>query len=269
MNPFKVQERKEEDIDMEEEQVKQDNSGDEEKMEEEIIEKEKKEVDQEDEKMGEGEDEEAEDASILEPEEGEDEGGEELDFLRENQLLKDDEVGQELLGEMDSEAVLRDFVDHDFESQYQSFPDPNIKSPKDYMSDDDDNNLIKNVQAHSHDSYGGEISIESCFYSTKPHDGSTVNCQDESVEDLTSSADPPEEEILEAEKQVEEEQVQEVEEEDDPEVECVGEVKAEDKEQATAGGEGGDMDLEGHTVASKDYRHQYKEVIQNQYSSGS
>ena len=72
------------------------------RMEEETIEKEKKEVDQEDEKMGEGEDEEAEDASILEPEEGEDEGGEELDFLRENQLLKDDEVGQELLGEMDS-----------------------------------------------------------------------------------------------------------------------------------------------------------------------
>ena len=59
MDPFKVQERKEEDIDMEEEQVKQDNSGDEEKMEEETIEKEKKEVDQEDEKMGDGEDEEA------------------------------------------------------------------------------------------------------------------------------------------------------------------------------------------------------------------
>ena len=98
MNPFKVQERKEEDVDMEEEQVKQDNSGDEEKMEEDTIEKEKKEVDQEDEKMGEGEDEEAEDASILEPEEGEDEGGEELDFQRENQLLRDDEVGQELQG---------------------------------------------------------------------------------------------------------------------------------------------------------------------------
>ena len=168
MDLFNVEERKE-DVDMEEEQVKQDNSGDEEKMEEETIEKEKKEVDQEDEKMGDGEDEEAADASILEPEKGEDEGGEELDFQRENQLLRDDEVGQELLGEMDSEVILRDFVDSDFDSQYQSFPDPNIESPKDYMSDDDDNNQIKNIQAHSYDSYSGEISIESYYHSTLSH----------------------------------------------------------------------------------------------------
>ena len=60
-----------------------------------------------------------------------------------------------------------------------------------------------------------------------------------------------------------------MEEVEDPEVQCVGEVKGEEKEQEITGEEGGNKGLGGQTVASKDFRPKYKEVIQNQYSSGS
>ena len=130
MNPFMVQEKKE-DIDTEgekarEDQEKKEDMEDEEKMEEgEASEKKKPEEDEEDEEMEGGEEEETADASILEPVPGEDEGGEELDLQGEEQLLMEEEVCQDIQEGMDSEEILRNFVNSDPNSnsgqEYQSF----------------------------------------------------------------------------------------------------------------------------------------------------
>ena len=265
MNPFVVQE-KEGDVNMEEEKDHEDKeekggNEDEEKMEEEDGSVRKKtERDQDDEVMGEEEDEETEDTSILEPEPGEEEGGEEVDTQKEDQLLMEDEVGQDLHDGMDSEEYLRNYVNSDLgnnpEYEYQSFPESNIESPKDNMSDDDDSSQILNSQAHANDSYSSEISNKSNYYSTKPNDGSTINSQDESIEHLQTSSitEPPEVEvILEVEEQEEEEGA-------DPEVLCVGEVTVEEKEQETTGEEGGSKGRGDHPMANTDWRPEYREV---------
>ena len=244
-----------------EDQEKKEVIEDEEKMEEgEASGKKKTEEDQEDENMEGEEDEETADVSILEPVPGEEEGGEELDIQKEEQLLMEDEVGQEFHGGMDSEETLRNFVNS--EHEYQSFPELNIKSPKVNMSDDDDYSQTQNSQAHAYDSYSSEIFNESYYYSTKPNDGSTLNCQDESTEHLQTSSitDPPDEPILEAEEQEVEEQEQEVEEDADPEVLCVGVVRMEEKEQEITVEEGGSKGLGGPPMASKDCRPEYREV---------
>ena len=257
-----VQEKKG-DISMEEEEMthedqeKKEANEDEEKMEEEETSgRKKKEEDNEDENMEKGEDEETADVSILEPVEGEEEGGEEPDIQTEEHLLMDDEV-------MDSEEILRNFVSSEHECQ--SFPDLTIQSPKDNMSDDDELNQTQNSQANAYDPYSSEIFNESCYYSTKPNDGSTLNYQDESSEHLQTSSitDPHDDPILEAEEQEVEELEQEVEVSADSEVLVVGEVKMKEKEQESNVEEGGSKDLGGPSVASKDYRPEYKEVIKN------
>ena len=122
MNPFMVQEKKG-DIDTEGEKAREDQEKkvvieDEEKMEEgEASEKKKTEEDEEDEEMEGGEEEETADASILEPVPGEEEGGEELDLQGEEQLLRDEEVGQDIQEGMDSEEILRNFVNSDLKSR--------------------------------------------------------------------------------------------------------------------------------------------------------
>ena len=283
-----VQEKKG-DIDTEgekarEDQEKKEDMEDEEKMEEgEASEKKKPEEDEEDEEMEGGEEEETADASILEPEEGEEEGGEELDLQGEEKLLMEEEVGQDSHEGMDSEEILRNFVNSDPNSksgqEYQSFPELTINSPKDNMSDDDNYSHTQNSQPHAYDPYSSEIFNESYYYSTKP-DGSTLNYQDEPTEyQLTSSiTDPPDDVILDAEEQeVEEQEVEEQEQEKedstDQDVLFAGEVKVDEKEQEiiveekeqeiTTEGEGS-TGLGGPQVASKDCRTKYKEVTKAQ-----
>ena len=291
MNPFMVQEKKG-DIETEGEKAREDQEKkevmeedeDEEKMEEgEVSEKKKPEEDREDEEMEGGEEEETAEASILEPEEGEEEGGEELDLQGEEQLLMEEEVGQDTQEGMDSEEILRNFVNSDPNSnsgqEYQSFPELTINSPKDNMSDDDNYSHTQNSQPHAYDPYSSEIFNESYYYSTKP-DGSTLNYQDEPTEhQLTSSiTDPPDDVILDAEEQeVEEQEVEEQEQEKedstDQDVLFAGEVKVdekeqeiivEEKEQEITIEEGGSTGLGGPQVASKDCRAKYKEVTKAQ-----
>ena len=291
MNPFMVQEKQgtEEEKDREEQEKKEpmeeDKDETEEKMEEEEPgERKKPEEDEEEEKM-EGEDEERAEASYLEPEEGEEEGGEEVDPQREEKLLEEDEVGQESHDDMDSEEILRNFVKSDNTSNSgldcQSFPDLTINSPKDNLSDDENNSHNLNSQTLAYDPYSSEIFNESYNYSTKP-EGSTLNYQDEPTEsELTSSiTDPHDTVILEADEQQEveekeaEEEEQEKEDSMDEDVLYAGEVKVDEKEQeiiveeeeiimeekeiTTEGG--GRAGLGGRQVANKDCRTQYKEV---------
>ena len=292
MNPFVVQEKQETEgeKDREEQEKKEvmeeDEDETEEKMEEgEASERKKPEEDEEEEKMEGGEDEERAEASYLEPEEGEEEGGEEVDPQREEKLLEEDEVGQESHDDMDSEEILRNFVKSDNTSNSgldcQSFPDLTINSPKDNLSDDENNSHTLNSQTHAYDPYSSEIFNESYNYSTKP-EGSTLNYQDEPTEsELTSSiTDPHDTVILEAEEQQEveekeaEEEEQEKEDSMEEEVLYTGEVRVDEKEQeiiveeeeiiveekgiTTEGG--GRAGLGGRQVANKDCRTQYKEV---------
>ena len=293
MNPFMVQEKqgteggKDREEQEKKEAMEEDKDETEEKMEEgEASERRKPEEDGEEEKMEGGEDEERAEASYLEPEEGEEEGGEEVDPQREEKLLEEDEVGQESHDDMDSEEILRNFVKSDNTSNSgldcQSFPDLTINSPKDNLSDDENNSHTLNSQTHAYDPYSSEIFNESYNYSTKP-EGSTPNYQDEPTEsELTSSITDPHDTVnLEADEEQEveeqegEEEEQEKEDSRDEDVIYTGEVKADEKEQEvfveekevimeeqviTPEGEGS-AGLGGRQVAGKDCRTQYKEVI--------
>ena len=258
---------------------------DEEKMEEdETDEKKRIEENEEDEEMGGGEEEEEADASILDPEEGEEEeeGGEELDLQGEEQLLKEEEVGQDRMEGTDSEDVLRNFINSDSnnsEQINQRFPEQNINSPKDYMSDDNNQSHQQNSQQNAFDPYNSNIFNKSYYYSTKP-DGCTIYNQGE--EQLMSSTSDPPDTILEArepdeEKQEEEEQeVEEVEEKEqemednaDTDVIYAGEAMAdakekevtieEKKEEASTEVRGG-AEPGGPLMAGRDCRAKYKEV---------
>ena len=288
MNPFVVQEKQEteEEKDREEQEKKEtmeeDEDETEEKMEEgEASERKKPEEDGEEEKMEGGEDEERAEASYLEPEEGEEEGGEEVDPQREEKLLEEDEVGQESHYDMDSEDILRNFVKSDNTSNsglgYQSFPELTINSPKDNLSDDENN-----CHTLAYDPYSSDNFNECYNYSTKP-EGSTLNYQDEPAECvITSSITDPHDTVnlgadeeQEVEEQEGEQEEQEKEDSGDEEVICTGEVKADEKEQEVFEEEKevimeeqviipegeGSAGLGGRQVAGKDCRTQYKEVI--------
>ena len=286
MDPFMGQEQK--DMETEGERAREDQEEtegveEEEKMEEdETSEKKRIEENEEDEEMGGGEEEEEADASILDPEEGEEEGGEELDLHGEEQLLKEEEVGQDRMEGTDSEDVLRNFINSDSnnsEQINQRFPEQNINSPKDYMSDDNYQSHQQNSQQNAFDPYDSNNFNKSYYYSTKP-DGCTIYDQGESQ--LMSSTSNPPDTILEArepdeEKQEEEEQeVEEVEEKEqemednaDTDVLYAGEVMVDEKEkevtieekkeEASTEVRGG-AEPGGPLMAGRDCRAKYKEV---------
>ena len=101
MNPLMVQEKQETEgekdrEDQEKKEVMEEDEDEEKKEEGEASEKKMPEEDREDEEMEGGEEEETADASILELVPGEEEGGEELDLQGEEQLLMEEEVGQDI-----------------------------------------------------------------------------------------------------------------------------------------------------------------------------
>ena len=279
MNPLMVQEKQETEGEKDrEDQEKKDVMEEDEtegKMEEcEDSEKKKPEEDMEDEEVEGGGDEETAEASILEPAEGEEEGVEDLDPQREEKLLEEDEVGQDSHDGMNSEEILRNFVDSDTYSnpglECQSFPDLTINSPKDNMSDDDNLSHTLNSQPPAYDPYSSQISNESYYYQEEPAE----------YQLSSSIAEPYDSDILEVkeqetkEKEVEEErQEKEKEEREDSMDEDViydGEVKkekenivGEEKQEIATGGERS-TGLDGSQVATKDCRTKYQEVIKAQ-----
>ena len=278
MNPLMMQEKQETEgekdrKDQEKKEVMEEDEI-EEKMEEcEDNEKKKPEEYGEDEEMERGGDEEAAEASILEASEDEEEGGEDLDPQREEKLLEEDEVGQDSHDGMNSEEILRNFVNSDPYINpgldFQSFPDLTINSPKDNMSDDDNLSHTLNSQPPAYDPYSSQISNESYYY------------QDEQAEyQLSSStAEPHDSDILEVEdqKMKEKEVVEERQEKEqvkegsmDEDVIFEGVVRMDEKKQENIVGEeekeittGGERNtgLVGPQVATKDCRTKYQEVI--------
>ena len=287
MDPHVVQEMQEteEEKDREEQEKKETMEEDgedetEEQMEEDgASERREPEEGGEEEKMEGGEGEERAEDSYLEPEEGEEEGEEEVDPERVENLLEEEEVGQEN-HDMDSEDILRNFVKSDNTSNsglgYQSFPELTINSPKDNLSDDENN-----CHTLAYDPYSSDNFNECYNYSTKP-EGSTLNYQDEPAECvITSSITDPHDTVnlgadeeQEVEEQEGEQEEQEKEDSRDEDVLYAGEVKVDEKEQeiiveeqeiiveekeiTTEGG--GRTGLGGRQVANKDCRTQYKEV---------
>ena len=287
MDPHVVQEMQEteEEKDREEQEKKETMEEDgedetEEQMEEDgASERREPEEDGEEEKMEGGEGEERAEDSYLEPEEGEEEGEEEVDPERVENLLEEEEVGQEN-HDMDSEDILRNFVKSDNTSTsglgFQSFPELTINSPKDNMSDDENN-----CHTLAYDPYSSDNFNECYNYSTKP-DGSTPIYQDEPAECVITSSitDPHDtlnlgaEEEQEVEEQEGEQEEQEKKDSEDEEVICTGVVKAIEKEQEVFEEEKevimeeqviiqegeGRAGLDGREVDHKDCRPQYKEV---------
>ena len=278
MDPATVQEKQdtegEKDLsDQEKKEVmEEDETG--EKMEEcEDIEEKKPEECEGDEEMEKGEDEEAAEASMLEVAEDEEDGGEELDPQGAEKLLEEDEVEQDSYDGTNSEEFLRNFVNSDPQinpgSSGQGFPDLNINSPKDNMSDDDNLSHTLNSQPPEYDPYSSQISNESYYY------------QDEQAEyQLSSSiAEPHDSDILEVEEQKmkEKEVVEERQEKEqvkegsmDEDVIFEGVVRMDEKKQENIVGEeekeittGGERNtgLVGPQVATKDCRTKYQEVI--------
>ena len=226
-----------------------------EKMEEcEDIEKKKPEEYEGDEEMEKGEDEEAAEASMLEVAEDEEDGGEELDPQGAEKLLEEDEVGQDSYDGINSEEFLRNFVNSDPHMNPglsgQGFPDLNINSPKDNMSDDVNISHALNSQSPVYDPYNSQISNESYFYQ-----------EDQPEYQLISSkAEPHDPDILRVEEEeMKEKEVEEVEQEKelikeddmDEDVICDGEVTR----------DGGEVGLAGLQVTTKDNRKEYQEVI--------
>ena len=226
-----------------------------EKMEEcEDIEKKKPEEYEGDEEMEKGEDEEAAEASMLEVAEDEEDGGEELDPQGAEKLLEEDEVGQDSYDGINSEEFLRNYVNSDPDknqgSSGQGFPDLNINSPKDNMSDDVTISHALNSQSPVYDPYNSQISNESYFYQedqpeyqlisskAEPHDPDILGVEEEEMK---------EKEVEEAKQ--EKEQIKE--DNMDEDVICDGEVNR----------DSGELGLAGLQVTTKDYRTEYQEVI--------
>ena len=279
MNPPMVQEKQETEgeKDRKDQEKKEEMEEDEteEKMEEcEDSERKRPGEDEEDEEMERGGDEEAAEASILEAAEDEEDEGEDLDPQREEKLLEEDEVGQDSHDGMNSEEILRNFVNSDPYINpgldFQSFPDLTINSPKDNTSDDDNLSHTLNSQPPAYDPYSSQISNESYYYQEEPAE----------YQLSSSIAEPYDSDILEVkeqetkEKEVEEERQEKEKEERedsmDEDVICDGEVKkekenivGEEKQEIATGGERS-TGLDGSQVATKDCRTKYQEVIKAQ-----
>ena len=177
----------------------------------------------------EGEEEGEEDSSILDTgPEGEMEG--ELGQEEVERLLKEGEVSQEEQGELSSEEILRNYIGNELtENEENNLTDLNIKSPKDFQSDDERFESKLETMENANDSDSCKISNENSFASTRHEYDSTTDYQGESEHQLSSKATNKGEVFL-----VEDEDGEEEGEED--EVKVMKEVKGGEEEQESGGG---------------------------------
>ena len=146
------------------------------------------------------------------------------------ELLKEGEVSQEEQEELSSEEILRNYIDNEStENEETNLTDLNIKSPKDYQSDDERFEFKLDSMENANNSYSCKISTENSFESTRHEYDSTTNYQGESEHQLSSKATNEGEVFL-----VEDEDGEEEGEED--EVKVMKEVKGGEEEQESGGG---------------------------------
>ena len=170
----------------------------------------------------------------------------EVDPEKEEELLKEGEVSQEEQEELSSEEILRKYVGNEsFENEGTNLADLDIKSPKDYQSDDERFEPDPKFMENANDSYSCKISTENSFESTRQEIDST-NYQGEPEHHLSSKA--TDDALL-----IEEGEGEEEGEED--EVQVMKGVKGGEEKQETGGGGGEGSDVRGgQYLATADIR---------------